>query len=1004
MFIPRIALPVAVVVLASVAMATETTTSPVSRTHGGQFTAAKLVNARANVARYDWARVERDKALAKAAKWVEIPDDALWKMVPGQKLPRTIDVTWDYNHPEKPTVGCIECGDKIFKHGNYPYSPDFTKKPWKLTCPNCGVVMPTNDFGKYYESGLDEHGLFDPARADKSLLFNTTHPDPADPLQKYGVDDGFGAIDKNGRAHKFIGYYAWKYWRELIGGVGALADAFIYTGDARYAHKAAILIDRISDVYPDMDWKPYALRGWYHSDGRTKTGKIEGSIWETGMISVLARGYDAIQSGTEGDEALFRFLGEIGARYKLAPKGSRELFLRNVDDNLLRCARQAILDERIMGNFGMRQRTMAVLALALNQDPETSQWIDWCFSPEGGDVKGGIVSRVDRDGVGDEGAPHYAIGVWAGSLGPFADLIVERRNLYAELPHFRRLFTAGWRMSVLDWTMPNIGDSASTGYIGRTACELPSVLRPFLHAGDPESAVAAFELNGNKADGLGQDIFAADPQGIERAIAAAAKDYRGHRRDGGRHLPGYGLASLESGRGPDGKAVWLYYGRNTGHGHQDRLNFGIYAYGVDLTPDLGYPEFAGGNSEQVDWNQHTVSHNALLVDNQAQKDSWTGYPLVYKRLPGLGVMQIDGGGVYDGVSLYRRTMLQVECPGDHVYVVDLMEAKGGSDHLLSFHGAPGQVEARGLSFQKQPGTFAGGDVARRSVGKPFSYLENVERATSCPDSFQLDWKVEAGYRGVRESDNVHLKWHVVTPCDEISLADGIPPQNKAGNPKALRYALLRRRGANLVSQFLSVLEPYKEKPFLRGISREPVPGGEDAVVLKVEHLDGTVDRIIVSDTRSSIAVGGIKTDGLVSFVRENGGTCTRTAIVGGRNLDVAGRSLTLDAPEFTGRVVNIDKEDMEDKAVLSVDSELPTDGSLNGEFITIANDGVRSACYEIYSVKRDGNSTRVFCGPVTFIRGFKNPSDPKAGFVYDFEIGAPFKIVRHAAWATTKSD
>src|SRR5699024_3479397 len=37
--------------------------------------------------------------------------------------------------------------------------------------------------------------------------------------------------------------------------------------------------------------------------------------------------------------------------------------------------------------------------------------------------------------------------------------------------------------------------------------------------------------------------------------------------------------------------LWMYYGRNTGHGHKDTLNIGLHAFGIDLSPDLGYPEF-----------------------------------------------------------------------------------------------------------------------------------------------------------------------------------------------------------------------------------------------------------------------------------------------------------------------------------------------------------------------------------------------------------------------------
>ena len=222
-----------------------------SRPYGGFYTAEKIANLRKNCEKYDWAGQLRTNAINKAKLWVDKSDDELWHMVPGQDLPRTIDVTMDRLTKGPKVLGCLKCGEKLFKYGNYPYEPDFENKPWKLTCPSCKVVFPTNDFGKYYESAIDEHGLFNPAKGDKSLLFNTAHPDPKDPLHKYGVDDGFGFIDKNGRGHRFIGYYTWKYWDYVIKGLAALSDAYLYTGEKEYARKAAILLDRIADVYPD---------------------------------------------------------------------------------------------------------------------------------------------------------------------------------------------------------------------------------------------------------------------------------------------------------------------------------------------------------------------------------------------------------------------------------------------------------------------------------------------------------------------------------------------------------------------------------------------------------------------------------------------------------------------------------------------------------------------------------------------------------------------------------
>ncbi|MGH7956601.1 MAG: hypothetical protein ACREH8_06285, partial [Opitutaceae bacterium] len=272
-----------------------------NREYGGHYTAERLANARANVAKYDWARKLADAAAAKAGPWLERSDDDVWSMVPGQDLPRCTDVTFDTKTKGPRRLGCLVCGDKIDAHGRFPYEPDIEKMPWKLTCPSCGAVFPTNDFGRYHASGIDKHGLFFPSRADRTLLYNAAHPDPKDPLHAFGVDDGFGYIDAGGHAHRFIGYYVWKYWEYLCDGLSALADAYVYTGDKRYAHKAAILLDRIADVYPAMDWRPYADRGWFHADGNSGIGKISGRIWESITAARFCDDYDKILSGTLHD-------------------------------------------------------------------------------------------------------------------------------------------------------------------------------------------------------------------------------------------------------------------------------------------------------------------------------------------------------------------------------------------------------------------------------------------------------------------------------------------------------------------------------------------------------------------------------------------------------------------------------------------------------------------------------------------------------------------------------
>src|SRR5690242_18246256 len=109
-----------------------------TRDYGGHYSKERITNLRNNCQKYDWAKKQLDAAVINAKPWLAKSDEELWKMVPGQDLPRTIDVTYDKFSSGPKFLGCLICGEKITKYGNYPYDPDFENKPWKLTCPSCG--------------------------------------------------------------------------------------------------------------------------------------------------------------------------------------------------------------------------------------------------------------------------------------------------------------------------------------------------------------------------------------------------------------------------------------------------------------------------------------------------------------------------------------------------------------------------------------------------------------------------------------------------------------------------------------------------------------------------------------------------------------------------------------------------------------------------------------------------------------------------------------------------
>jgi hypothetical protein len=990
-----------------------------ARTYGGYFSAERLENARINCMKYDWARKIVDETVAAAGPWKAKTDEELWDMVPGQDLPRCIDVTLTRTSAQTTRAGCLVCGDKINNFGDYPYNPDFEGRPWKLTCPSCAAVFPTNDFGAYYRSAIDARGLFNPARGDRRLLYNTAHPDPGDPLHLFGVDDGYGFTDAQGHTHKFIGYYVWKYWGHIQDGLTVLAKAYVFTGEPIYAHKAAVLLDRIADVYPAMNWKPYADRGWFHSDAGRGVGKIEGCIWETNVVRKLADSYDEILSGTVGDDALYTFLAGQARHYKLPQnKGTRDLFVQNVDNGILRTAYTGVLAGQISGNEGMQQLTVAYCALALNTNPETSRWLDWLFAADGGAIPGLLINTFDRDGMTDEAAPGYAVlgGELIGSLATrLAGYPLYRaHDLYAEYPQLRAACVTPSRFAALGVASPNLGDTGSTGLVTRAPANTAFCIAGFQATGDPTMALAAFRANGDSLVGLGEDVFSPAAAELAARIGRIAKE-AGPRRVGGYLLDGYGLALLESGHRSGGTALVANYGRTLKHAHVDSLNFDLFAFGHWLAPDLGYPEFATAWPSRTEWTSNTLAHNTVFVDGQPQVRGWGGRAVMFAQTPGFGAFELDGQAAYPQLQDYRRTMLLVTEPdGENAYVVDIFHICGGADHVYSFHGPPGSVTTSGLHLEAQAsGTYAGAAIpfGALSAGKfpsGYSYLYNVLRDSAPPPTFTVDWSVDGGYRGLKREDSVHLRLHVLGDAGDVALADGDPPQNKTGNPRRLGYLLLHHRHPSLASTFVSVIEPFLHESCIKSVEREPAETSRQ-VALRIEFTDGTIDRVLCNPTSAETLrlADGTMLSGKIGFLRQRAGTTQRAILAEGTAL-AGGQANLTSAGVWTGRVVRMNR-DLQGGGWLVVDSVLPDDGSLIGRQIHIANDNERDATYTICAVTHDGACTRLDCGSISFIRGYAGPTrilrgqklpiSYEAGFLYDFEPGASFRIPLVTEWS-----
>ena len=970
-----------------------------AKQHSRFVTARMRANVLANAKKTDWVRRRQQEAIRSADRAAAMSDEDLWNMVPSQDVPRAIystkGVLYDGVRPH-----CPNCGEEApMKFRTRTWWDRVENSPWKLRCRNCREIHPKNDFEAFCRSGFDEHRMFRRDQADQSLLFNSEHPDPDDPLHKLYVDDGLGMTDEKGQVHHMVAYYAHHYlWMRINRYLKALVEAYAVTSERLYAHKAAVLLDRIADVYPEMDYKPYFRIGMQHSHGGTGEGRIQGCISECGGGTDLARGYDTIFDGVQGDVGLVDFCSSMATRYRLGDKNSVAEICRHIERNLLLEILASTKDGRIRANTGSTQTCLATAAIALDDPTLTPQWLDWLFDPnfpsEQSSVKDPInwvlVEGLDRDGMGGENG-YYGLG-WARGMQLVAEILAAypeytKHNLVRDYPKLKQSFFIASRLNILDAMMPNAGDSGEVGSWARFGSASVYMLGYRLYR-DPRFADLAWrehELHGASLR-RGDDIYRQNPDALIEAVQRTARLEESALQSD--HMGRYGQARLQTASRANGRAVFIHYGQGKGHSHHDCLNIGILAKNVAMIPDFGYPEYTGNWPKRGAWTANTISHNTLQIGDRRSGNSPGGKIRLFTSKAPLRVIQVDAPNAYEGVETYLRTVALVDVGDDDSYVLDVFRARGGRNHRLSWHGSAKTAQANGLTLVKQAtGTFAGPGVPFAKLDGPdrasymqsgFTYLYDVERsAGGVTAPYSIDWEIVDTRGRVEQGKKPRLRLHALTPCDEVSLATGDSP-NRTLRP---RYVIQSRLGENMQSQFVNVLEPYERTPIIRQVRCLQVEHGADVcgvAAVAVELADGRTDILVSCEQRTAVKVeGGVDFDGMFGMVRIDRGRPVLMRLVGGTLLAYGDVKLTTGRGAYSGTVVRPDASEAENNRVC-LEPPLPANAGLEGLTIHFINDLPMDTSYKIRAVTADGIST----GDTTVVRGFKDRTDFAAGYTY----------------------
>ncbi len=879
------------------------------------YPANMIEKAKANVKKYAWA-ADIQKGIVEAVQpWMKFSDEQLWDLMFGNTIMRSWMV-WSNGY-------CPACKDPV---PMYNWEIDAFKMPWKVRCPGCKELFPKNDFYEFYRSGLDEHGVFDPKIADRSLLFNVEYPDSKEPLHKFGVDDGEGYVEGDNR-WRFIGaYLIYGQWKQLIcGGIRNLSAGYVVTGNNIYVHKAGVLLDRVADLYPTFDFAKEGL-AYEQSHGSGYVSTWHDACEET---RELALAYDQIFEALGDDGELVTFLSRKAEQFKLSnPKSSFEDIQRNIEDGILRDAIQNRY--RIESNYPRTDIAIAVIKTILgwpkNRD-EVYAMLD------------GIIEEATAvDGVtGEKGLAAYS------TIGPssMAELLEQYarlepnflRDIFQRHPRLHQMYRFHFDTWCFQKYYPLVGDTGGFAqkverYVGVSFSNNPG-LAPSMYTflwnlyeltGDASFVQILYHANDNTADGLPFDLFADNPETFQREVSEVIDHEGADFKVGSVNKQQWHLAILRSGQGADARALWLHYDSGGRHSHADGMNLGLFAKGLDLMPDFGYPpvQYGGWGSPRAVWYRMTASHNTVVVDGQNQRTS-AGETTLWADGKQFQAIRVSGPGLIEGKQ-FERMVAMIDISEQDSYIVDIFRVVGGIDHAKFTRSHFGQITTEGLGKSPLPpfekGEIEGGLHLRPADDYGYgTQMRNFYEDAAPKPGWSVDWKVEDRHQLLPPDSDIHLRYTDLTYNAKASTCETWI--SLGGTKDAWIPCIMVRRQTNegpLTSTFVSIIEPYEGTSNIAQIRRLPLETSDGAaypesnVAVEIQLADGRRYLFVTADVENPLGLNpsrsenkvmvqkewGLRLDGELCMVRlDAAGKVRRIALCRGNSVGIGDFTLKL---------------------------------------------------------------------------------------------------------------
>ena len=623
-----------------------------------------------------------------------------------------------------------------------------------------------------------------------------------------------------------------------------MSKTLFYTGDRRYAHKAGILLDRVADLLKDFDFEN---EGLVYELPHTAEGYVSYCIDSTTEIKEIVLAYDRVFDAIRQDEELTEYLGRKG-------KNSFEKIQENIENGILREVLRH--PEKIRSNPPHTELTQLVIKSVLGC-PE-----DEIFEEIGKIIE----ANTGCDGLqGEKGLAGYSAMCTKGLALLLTEFLDYGQDFIGKILTAYPVLHKTFRFHIDTWCLkqryyPGSGDGGrfarpQTHYYAIDFSEprMFTLLWELYRATqDKDFLKVMYRENHNSAKGLPHDIRVCGDM-IERTVEDWIQTDGPVIRLDSVNKENYCLAIL---RGNEERyAVWMDYAYCGGHAQSSGMTIGMYAKGLDLMPDFGYPPvmFGGWQSAQALWYRLPSAHNTVMVDGHYQRNNTRGRTTLFETGKWAQAVRVDGKNIAD-IPQFERTLIMIPVGEEDFYAVDGFRVVGGRDHAKFTYSGFGTVTTGGLSL-KRTEDYGYGSLIDQTVGDPYP-----------EPGYYVDWRIEDRYH-MAESREIHFRYtdftrHTTAAIGRAWICTGDYSGEKMEREEAYIPAVISRRQTNnglmLTSHFVSVLEAYGGQPLIQSMRRLDMsyPNGilcpDLDCFLEISLRGGDVDLVVSLDAEDVI--------------------------------------------------------------------------------------------------------------------------------------------------------